>query len=81
MTASQNKLREAIIYKIRETDYKLENLHYYIDHLIKRAESQPSEDEDDFTDHFGQIGYAIMRVWFIARELDKMMTKEQEQKS
>jgi len=79
MTASQAELREAIIYKIRETDYKLENLHYYINHLIKRAESQPSEDEDDITDHFGQIGYAIMRVWFIARELEKMMTKEQDQ--
>jgi len=82
MNTPAQQERIEIICKIRETDYNLLSLYRYINLLLERSMDDCSEEDDKFlNESFGQIAYGIMRVWYMCHELDKMMTKEQEQKS
>ncbi len=82
MSTPAKQERTEVINKIRETQYNLINLHDRIDDLLERSMAECSKEDDEFlNESFGQIAYGIMRVWYMCHELDKMMTKEREQKS
>lgn len=68
--------RIEVIDKIRKTQYNLENLDGYIDQLLERSMAKCSEEDDEYlAANFGQMAYGIMRVWYMAREIDKQLTK------
>ncbi len=82
MSTPAKQKRIEVINKICETQYNLINLHDRIDDLLERSITKCSDEDDEFlNESFGQIASGIMRVWFMYDELDKMMAKEQEQKS
>ncbi len=85
MSTPAKKERTGIINQIRDTRYSLPLLEEYIEQLLIRSNKECSEEYEEYeeflNESFGQIAYEIMQLWYMCHELDKMMTKEREQKS
>jgi hypothetical protein len=85
MSTPAKKERSGIINQIRDTRYSLPLLEEYIEQLLIRSNKESSEEYEEYeeflNESFGKIAHEIMQLWYMCHELDKMMTKEREQKS